>query len=614
MGQSLRRPAGWLTVWALAVAALPAQADTQGALPHLDTRLRSVKSKVLRMDDDARRHRLAVGERANQVFGLLAGEMVLQAGRGDGGLAVYRAMLERTRDAEVAERAMEIALSQRDLGQAQAIFNRWRQLQPTPSGAQQRMRWEMALARGDVAAVSADLASVLAAANEHKARRIFLQMAQFGLRHPEAVAANAAAIHQAAQKHADMPEAMIADALFAANSGNQQDAVAALQRLAAADADIRPPTQLTLGLIAQNQPQVLYAFFKQSDIAALPPIWQSLYVDTLISRQQLPQAYAQLQRMLAQSPDAALYLQAAFLSVNQRAPREQTLAYLDRAYAVGDAEQKSRAAFLAATRLMDDKQTGQARVWAGKVVGADMAFDRHVLMASIEAEEGRGAAALRELAAAAALPQGKGRFYDGADLWRLRLFVLERHTAPQQALAAYRRLLAEVEKQPASPVRQARLSQLLYQRGLLYADKLQQPQSAVADLRRYVALNPGDANGLNALGYSLLSLPGRHLTEAATLIEHAHRLSPDAPHILDSLGWVHFLQGNSEAALPLLRRAHAAFPDAEVAAHLGEVLWQRGERDEALQIWRQAAERQSEHPVLRETLRRLQVVLPPPAP
>src|SRR5690554_7688206 len=104
----------------------------------------------------------------------------------------------------------------------------------------------------------------------------------------------------------------------------------------------------------------------------------------------------------------------------------------------------------------------------------------------------------------------------------------------------------------------------------------------------YTTLFRSNAMALNALGYTLADRNQR-LDEALEMIEKAHRLRPEDPAILDSLGWVHYRLGNLELAEELLRRAYAAFPDAEVGAHLGEVLWQLGKHREARDVWDEAA-------------------------
>jgi Flp pilus assembly protein TadD len=98
---------------------------------------------------------------------------------------------------------------------------------------------------------------------------------------------------------------------------------------------------------------------------------------------------------------------------------------------------------------------------------------------------------------------------------------------------------------------------------------------------------------------------GLRLPEAKALIEHALELAPGEPFITDSLGWVEYRLGNRDEALKLLRQAYAARPDTEIAAHLGEVLWVNGQRDEARRVWREGKTRDASNDVLRETLARL---------
>ena len=103
-------------------------------------------------------------------------------------------------------------------------------------------------------------------------------------------------------------------------------------------------------------------------------------------------------------------------------------------------------------------------------------------------------------------------------------------------------------------------------------------------IRKLIQLRPDHAHAYNALGYSLLERKER-IPEAMELVEKALQLAPDDPAIMDSMGWGHYRSGNLDKSVKLLRRAYAANPDPEIAAHLGEVLWQRGDKDEAKRIW-----------------------------
>ena len=148
---------------------------------------------------------------------------------------------------------------------------------------------------------------------------------------------------------------------------------------------------------------------------------------------------------------------------------------------------------------------------------------------------------------------------------------------------------------------------LLYEQSMA-AEKLDRVDEMEKLLRRVIALKPDHHHAYNALGYSLAERNLR-LPEAKTLIQKALELSPGEPFITDSLGWVEFRLGNKDVALKYLRTAYQARPDPEIAAHLGEVLWVNGQRDEAMRVWREARNRDAANDVLRETLARLRVDL-----
>jgi tetratricopeptide (TPR) repeat protein len=144
---------------------------------------------------------------------------------------------------------------------------------------------------------------------------------------------------------------------------------------------------------------------------------------------------------------------------------------------------------------------------------------------------------------------------------------------------------------------------LLYDRALA-ADKIGMFDITERDLRKLIELRPDNAHAYNALGYSLAER-GLRLPEALALIKKAVELAPDDPYIMDSLGWVYYRMGKLNEGLNYLNLAFASRPDPEIAAHLGEVLWAKGAREDAEKIWRSALEANPGNEVLLDTMKRL---------
>jgi Flp pilus assembly protein TadD len=161
--------------------------------------------------------------------------------------------------------------------------------------------------------------------------------------------------------------------------------------------------------------------------------------------------------------------------------------------------------------------------------------------------------------------------------------------------AAFDVLSAGLKRYPDS-------ADLLYDRAMV-AERLNKLDSLESDLRRVMALRPDDAQAYNALGYTLADRTDR-LAEAVTLLDKALTLAPEDPFILDSVGWAQYRSGNLARAQEYLERAYTIRPDPEIAAHLGEVLWARGRRDDAGKLWQTSLQTHPQNEVLLETLRR----------
>ena len=145
---------------------------------------------------------------------------------------------------------------------------------------------------------------------------------------------------------------------------------------------------------------------------------------------------------------------------------------------------------------------------------------------------------------------------------------------------------------------------VLYETAML-AERIDRLDEAEKRLRRVIVLQPERAHAYNALGYSFADR-NINLDEARTLIDKAHSLSPDDPAILDSMGWIAFRQARLTEAEGYLRRAIEKFQDGEIAAHLGEVLWAQGRKDDARAVWQKQLAAQPDSDILKKTMARFE--------
>ncbi len=149
--------------------------------------------------------------------------------------------------------------------------------------------------------------------------------------------------------------------------------------------------------------------------------------------------------------------------------------------------------------------------------------------------------------------------------------------------------------------------EIKYELAMLY-----ERQNRLADLermlRQVIALDPDHAHAYNALGYTLAD-HNQRLSEALDLITQALELAPNDPFILDSMGWVKYRMGDSTAAADYLRRAYSVRPEADIAAHLAEVLWSQGKRDQAVELLRAAKQKDPKNKTVQDVIKRLGVGL-----
>lgn len=145
----------------------------------------------------------------------------------------------------------------------------------------------------------------------------------------------------------------------------------------------------------------------------------------------------------------------------------------------------------------------------------------------------------------------------------------------------------------------------LYARSVVYG-LLQKPAESEKDLRAILAIEPNNANALNALGFTLANQPSR-MQEAMPLIQKAMNLNPENPAFMDSMGWLLFKLGRNQEAISMLDKAYRLSGDNEIAAHLGEVLWNSGKKDAAKAVWGKALLSPQDPAIIHDTLTRLKI-------
>lgn len=376
-------------------------------------------------------------------------------------------------------------------------------------------------------------------------------------------------------------------------------ALAAAQRGLAADPQASAPVQLALALM--RRPAGLGEALVQqhlngpanADSAAL----HLDYVRALIDLQRLADAQREITRLSERSPQmpepwlllGSMQLQARQLDQAQ-ASLERYLA-LSRASGGGQARTATAQAFLMLSQVAEARgDWAAANSWLDRIEDGEALVTAQIRRATLLGRQGRLDDALATLAS---LPERtdaerRRKGLAEAQLWR----DLQRHP---EALAAYGRL---VERFPDDP-------DLAYEQAMA-AERAGQLAEMERLLRQLMQRHPDYHHAYNALGYALADRNER-LPEAKGLIQKALQAAPNDAYILDSLGWVEYRLGNLDEARRILQDAYRRQPDAEIAAHLGEVLWQLQQRQAAMDIWREGLLLNPDNQTLVQTLRRFQV-------
>ncbi|MET4695702.1 tetratricopeptide repeat protein [Endozoicomonas lisbonensis] len=321
------------------------------------------------------------------------------------------------------------------------------------------------------------------------------------------------------------------------------------------------------------------------------PRLRLLYARVLVHLNKLDEARIQFEELLKQSPhDVEILISLALIALeNDMLDRSET--YFKRLLKLG---QRKGTANYYLGRISEKKgNLKEAETYFLNVPPGKEFMRAQVSLVQLMLSQGRLKDARKHL------DEARNRY----PIHAVQLYMLE--TEILTGAGEYNEALGLFD---AAVLRHPENINLLYARAMVQ-EKLGKLEGLEKDLRAIIKLQPDNAAALNALGYTLADRTDRY-EEARTLIEKAYSIDSEDPAIMDSMGWINYRLGNLEGALKYLKQAYDKFPDHEVAAHLGEVLWMMGRKDEAIALWEEALEKKPESEILRTTRERLEKVEP----
>jgi len=535
-------------------------------------------------------------------YQLLIGE--LELGNGQAGVA-FQVLLDaarRTGDEALFKRVVDIAIQARAGDQALLAARAWGETVPTSAEAQQTVVQLLALLNKP-AEVPQPLRALLRLSPADQRQGLLVALPRLFQRSPDPKAVLTALAPVLQAQTGDLkPAAIFTEARLAINAGENARALTLTRELQKALPDGDDAMQLAIDLMPaepQAEALVVERLKARPDQHGL----RQAYARALVKAQRPAEAAREFRLLTEATPDnPAVWLALGALELDLKhvpaaeAALRAALKQLDTPAAGSDADIKARAEGRQSAWLM----LSQAAEQRGDLKAADAALqkvdgsglDVRFRRASLLARQGK-------------LAEGRKLLHPAADAddADARAGLL----AEAQLLREHRDYAGAFAALKAASERFKDDTDLIYEQAMM-SEKLNRPDEMEKLLRRVIELKPDHHHAYNALGYSLADRNVR-LPEAKELIERALKLAPGESFIVDSLGWVEYRLGNLPEAAKLLRQAYAGRPDAEIAVHLGEVLWVSGAQDEARKLFAEAAQREPDNEALRETLGRLKVKL-----
>ena len=582
-------------VAAQAAAPGPVQADANAAVDAIAEAAAAAEASAI----GARLPKVALT--GDLLYKLIKAEMEFQSGNWQPAYLATMAAAQRTRDPRLAQRATEMALSSQQGEPTLAAIRLWRQLAPDSEEASQYYLGFVIVSDNLAEAEPILRARLQAAVAAERGMAMF--HAQQLLARAKDKAGAAAMTERLMAPYADTMEAhiVLAQAAFARGA-----AAVALKEARAALA-LKPDAEIAVLMLAQvtddeaGSAAVLSAFLASNPGARDV---RAAYARVLVSGKQYELARQQFLALQQVQPDnlGTLYaLGIVSLQLGDPAGAEQYFVrFTDVLAANPDEERDASKVFVILAQLAEER---------GDLPGAMQWLDK---VEQGTQREGAGAGWFNAQLKRAHL-LGKGGDIDAA---RKLLASLPAAQPPEQAqvlLAEAQILRVAGRATDAYALMQAAVAKFPQNADLLYdfallAEKAGHLDVMEKSLRTVIEQAPDNHHAYNALGYSLAERNVR-LQEALTLIDKALKLAPGDPFIMDSMGWVQFRLGNLNAAETQLRHAYTLRSDPEIAIHLGEVLWQKGQKADAQQLWREARAKDPKNDTLKNTLARLNASL-----
>ena len=517
------------------------------------------------------------------LFKLLLAEIALQRGQNNVAVQSYLELARETRDPRIAQRATEVAWNSRFLGVALETAGIWLAADPESTQARQVLA-TLLVSQSRLAEAEPYLEKSLAADKENLGHN-FLQLNTLLGRHPDK-AAVLALTQNLAKPYPTLPEAHYSIAQAAVGAGRSELALAEIRSALKYRPDWEQAA-LFQGQLLQRTSNADALAYYQGYLRSYPQAMDVRlnYARLLVTDKKYTEARNEFQALLKEfpnNPDVSMAVGLLSLQLNDYDTAETQLQHaLETNYKDPDTVR-----FYLGQANEERKNFDEALRWYGSVSGGEQYVPSRARYASILAKQGRMPEARKYLQEAARNGQERVQFTQ-AEAQLLR--------DANEYREAYDLLGQALEKNPNSP-------ELLYDHAMA-AEKIDRIDVLEANLRKVIQLKPDYAHAYNALGYTLADRNTR-LPEAYSLIEQALKLAPEDPFIIDSMGWVLYRMGQNDASVTFLKRAFELRPDAEIAAHLGEVLWAAGKRDEARKVWSSALKDNPANEVLLATVKK----------